>query len=239
MAYSPVPTVTTSDLWTAGQHNTYCRGNAQQSIPYVIQGAGDMARAATANSIERLAFTKNSVMISGASQAAWTQYADYLYRAFCVSIGGGGITHRYRYIGDMAYVTSGAQSISTATETVITYAASWFGDSLGTWSISAPSKVYIPNDFPAGRYYRIIGYLHTPGAAFSKTGMTRIRFRKNGSSYFGGNMESHNSVTPVFHLSAVEIVKLEPGDYVEMMAYQNNGSAMEVFKRRLAVFMVV
>lgn len=237
MSYSPVPTVTTSDLWTAGQHNTYCRGNAQQSTPYVIQGAGDMARAATANSIERLPFSENSVMVSGSNQAEWMQYSADAYRAFCVSFAGDSIHHRFRYIGDMAYVTSGGQSISNATETAVNYVASWFGDSFGTWSASAPSKVYIPGDFPAGRYYRIIGYLHT--ASGSKTGMTRVRFRKNGSSYFGGNMESHGSLTPVFHLTAVEIVKLEPGDYIEMMVYQNNGSAMDVFQRRLGIFMVV
>ena len=193
----------------------------------MVQSAGDVAYALTANSIGRLAFGAKSVLISGATAPEWMQYSVDAYRAFCVSFSGGGITHRFRYIGDMAYVTSGGQSINNATETAVTYSASWFGDSLGTWSASAPSKVYIPGDFPAGRYYRIIGYLHT--ASGSKTGMTRIRFRKNGSTYFGGNMESHGSLTSVFHLTAVEIVKLEPGDYIEMMVYQNNGSAMDVF----------
>lgn len=239
MAYSPVPTVTTSDLWTAGQHNTYCRGNAQQSIPYVIQSAGDVAYALTANSIGRLAFGAKSVLISGSTAPEWMQYEPSAYRAFSISYDGGAITNRWRYIGDMAYVTGAAQSINNATETAITYDASWFGSSLGTWSSSAASRLVIPANFPAGRYYRIIGYLHTPGSAYTKTGMTRIRFRKNGSTYFGGNMESHGSASSVFHLSAVEIVKLEPGNYIEMMAYHNNGSAMEVFARRLAIFMVV
>ena len=165
MAYTSVPTVATDDIWTAGQHNTYCRSNSQQSIPYVMQSAGDMAYAASAKSIARLEFTPGSILLSGNNYPEWKPYSTYQYKAVCVDSGGGNITDYYRYIGDMAYKSSGTgQSINTSSETAASFEYSYLGSYFGTWSASDPTKVYIPASFPAGHFYRIIGYLHNQSA---------------------------------------------------------------------------
>lgn len=53
MAYSPVPTVVTGDLWTAANHNTYIKDNLAALWPYTA--AGDIAVASGANALARLA----------------------------------------------------------------------------------------------------------------------------------------------------------------------------------------
>lgn len=54
MAYSVVPTVTTGDLWTAANHNTYVRDNFAASIPDLFTTKGDLAVSSGADAAGRL-----------------------------------------------------------------------------------------------------------------------------------------------------------------------------------------
>lgn len=42
MAYTPVPTVSTGDLWTAADHNTYIKDNFAAGVPAIITAKGDL-----------------------------------------------------------------------------------------------------------------------------------------------------------------------------------------------------
>jgi hypothetical protein len=55
MAYSPVPTVTTGDTWSAANHNTYIRDNFAAGVPDIFTAAGDLPYATAANAAAALA----------------------------------------------------------------------------------------------------------------------------------------------------------------------------------------
>lgn len=55
MAYNPVPSVTTGDLWTASNHNTYIRDNFAAGVPDIFTTKGDIVAASGANACDRLA----------------------------------------------------------------------------------------------------------------------------------------------------------------------------------------
>ena len=49
MAYNAVPLVTTGDLWTASNHNTYVRDNFAAGVPDIFGAKGDLAVASQAD----------------------------------------------------------------------------------------------------------------------------------------------------------------------------------------------
>jgi len=55
MAYTPLPTVTTSELWTAANHNAYVKDNFDVGVPDIFTTAGDIVYATAANVAARLA----------------------------------------------------------------------------------------------------------------------------------------------------------------------------------------
>lgn len=55
MAYSPVPTVVTGDLWTASNHNTYIRDNFAAGVPGILEAKGGIAVASGAQAAAELA----------------------------------------------------------------------------------------------------------------------------------------------------------------------------------------
>lgn len=63
MAYTAVPTVTTGDLWTAANHNTYIRDNFAASAPDLFTAKGDIICASAANTAVVLAGSDNDKMI--------------------------------------------------------------------------------------------------------------------------------------------------------------------------------
>lgn len=87
MAYNAVPTVTTGDLWTASNHNTYIRDNLAALFPYLA--AGDLATAANANSLQRIAAGAVGTIfsINGSNMPAWAGIKGSL--PFVFNDGGG------------------------------------------------------------------------------------------------------------------------------------------------------
>ena len=63
MAYNPVPTVVTGDLWTASNHNTYIRDNFAAGVPGIIQAKGDLAVGSTVRAAGRLPVGANNLML--------------------------------------------------------------------------------------------------------------------------------------------------------------------------------
>jgi len=64
MAYSPVPTVATGDLWTASNHNTYIRDNFAAGVPDIFQAAGDLVYASGADAAARLPIGNTGQILS-------------------------------------------------------------------------------------------------------------------------------------------------------------------------------
>lgn len=100
MAYSIVPTVSTSDSWTASQHNTYIKDNF--AAVWVGTTAGDMDYYTAATTKSRLAIgTSYQLLRSTGSAPAWTSLATMTANTALVSS---------QAAGDLFYATS-----STAT----------------------------------------------------------------------------------------------------------------------------
>lgn len=72
MAYNPVPTVATGDLWTASNHNTYIRDNFAAGVPDIFTAAGDLAIASGANAASNLPVGSNGQVLQViAGMPAW------------------------------------------------------------------------------------------------------------------------------------------------------------------------
>lgn len=68
--YNPLPTVTTGDLWTASNHNTYIRDNFAAGVPAIMAAKGDLAVASAPQSASRLAVGQNNqVLLAAAAEA--------------------------------------------------------------------------------------------------------------------------------------------------------------------------
>lgn len=75
MAYNAVPTVTTGDLWTASNHNTYIRDNFAAGVPDIFTTKGDLAVASGANAAVRLAVgSNNQVLMADSGKTAGVKW---------------------------------------------------------------------------------------------------------------------------------------------------------------------
>lgn len=81
MAYSAVPTVTTGDLWTASNHNTYIRDNFAAGVPGIINAKGDLAVGLALRNAGVLPVTANQnyTILSDSSQSVGMKW-DRLIR---------------------------------------------------------------------------------------------------------------------------------------------------------------
>jgi hypothetical protein len=59
MAYTPVPTVATGDLWSAANHNSYIRDNFAAGVPDIITAKGDLPVGLSVNAAGVLAIGAN------------------------------------------------------------------------------------------------------------------------------------------------------------------------------------
>ncbi|MHB0922613.1 MAG: hypothetical protein ACYC3H_01435 [Bellilinea sp.] len=64
MAYNPVPTVATGDLWTASNHNTYIRDNFAVGVPDIFTNAGDLVYGTGVNAAARRAIGSNGQVLT-------------------------------------------------------------------------------------------------------------------------------------------------------------------------------
>jgi len=75
MAYNPVPTVATGDLWTASSHNTYIRDNFAAGVPDLFTAAGDLVYGTGANAAARLAIGANGKpLVVSSGLPAWGNF---------------------------------------------------------------------------------------------------------------------------------------------------------------------
>lgn len=107
MAYTPLSTVATGDLWTAANHNTYVKDNFAAGVPDLFTTAGDTVYASGADAAARLAIGATSTfyqvvaglpawvanpIVVGAAPAtpvANTIYTDSIVKFWCLFNGTG------------------------------------------------------------------------------------------------------------------------------------------------------
>ena len=78
MAYSVVPTVSTSDSWTASQHNTYIKDNF--AAVWVGTTAGDLDYYTSATAKSRVGIgTANQLLRSTGTAPAWADLSTIIY----------------------------------------------------------------------------------------------------------------------------------------------------------------
>lgn len=235
MGYSPVPLVTTGDLWTASNNNTYVRDNFNQTAANVCTSAGDVPYALTANTVTRLGASNGGVMQTDDAKPTWLEMSATKYHRVRAKLNEDGIEYRKSSIGE--YVTSTGQSIPVSTVTAISFQYKAI-DIYDMWSAGNPTKIFIPSTFPASRWYHICGYFHLPGDIGNKNFLYQLRFRLNGTTLFGGQTIYLLNQTPVYHLSASIMKKLEPNDYVQLIAYhEDTGLTPKTLQSRFSVFM--
>jgi hypothetical protein len=77
MVYNPVPLVSTGDLWTATNHNTYIKDNFAAGVPDIFTTKGDIAVATGADVAVRMAAGANGLFLMADS----AQANGLIYRA--------------------------------------------------------------------------------------------------------------------------------------------------------------
>ena len=237
MAYSPVPLVTTGDLWTASNNNTYVRDNFNQTAAHACADIGDIPYALTANTVTSLGVSAGGVMCSDDTKPAWLAKSATGYYRIRVKLNEDGIEYRPGWIGEYVTYTGSGQSINVSTNTPISFQYKSV-NKYDMWSSGDPTKIFIPSTFPASRWYHICGYFHLPGDIGNKNFLYQLRFRLNGTTLFGGQTIYLLNQTPVYHLSASIMKKLEPNDYVQLIAYhEDTGLTPKTLQSRFSVFM--
>lgn len=239
MAYTPVPTVTTGDLWTASLHNTYCRDNFAQTSPAIVTAAGDMTYAATANTVTRLPIVRGSVLTSDDALPEWLTL-NVGYNSVQGKIGGDGLRFFGGNIGAFIYAYNVNNTVISSSYTALNFNYNYSDSELTLWTSSLPSRMIIPSNFPANRWYRVTGYFHWSGPEVGqKNGLCELRFGKNGTTLFGGQSGNFYGLTDVIHMNASYYIKLTPGDYIELIAYHKNTADLRAYQARLSCFMEV
>jgi len=78
MAYNPVPTVATGDLWTASNHNTYIRDNFAAGVPAILSAKGMIAVASGSQTASGLAVGNNGeVLMAKSTEALGIKWAKF------------------------------------------------------------------------------------------------------------------------------------------------------------------
>lgn len=90
MAYTPVPSVSTGDTWSASQHNTYVRDNFAAGVPDIFTTKGDLAVATAADTAARLAVGSTGAILVADSAAAagvrWSSTGKTASAGFAIGI---------------------------------------------------------------------------------------------------------------------------------------------------------
>lgn len=86
MTYQTVPTVTTGDMWTASQHNTYVRNNFSELWPYTAKN--QLAYAATSSILTKTNTPTDTQVLSVSSGVpTWVNYQQTRKFCFLESLG--------------------------------------------------------------------------------------------------------------------------------------------------------
>lgn len=140
MAYNPVPTVVTGDLWTASNHNTYIRDNFAAGVPGIIQAKGDLAVGSTVRAAGRLPVGANNLMLMADSSQSlgikWGKSPELLPE----SLQNSSWTGTVKSVGNYVLTANGFNNAipASARGLIMTVSAKWNNVSGGNFLNIAP-----------------------------------------------------------------------------------------------------
>jgi hypothetical protein len=164
MAYSPVPTVTTGDAWTASNHNTYIRDNFAAGVPDIFAAKGDLAVGSGPDAAVRLGVGANgSILIADSSKAAGMRWGS---------------------LNAAAKVSKTALAVGAGTSVTVEFAAEDL-DPRGMVNLAtSPSRITIPSGLDG--WYLIEIYINWNNTSATKT----AKVYKNGAELYPDKAEA-------------------------------------------------
>ena len=142
MAYTEVPTVTTGEVWTAADHNTYIKDNFAAGVPDIFTTKGDLAVGTGANAASRLAIgTAGQYLVTDSDEATGLKWYTFPEDA---------ITARYSRT-DTAEIANNTVTIvdydvsDWDSDSRVTTGASWKFDASGTERFLVLASLRIEN----------------------------------------------------------------------------------------------
>jgi len=147
-----------------------------------------------------------------------TNSTEYYSGSAWVALGGGGASG---FVGVSVSSTTD-QTISNATFTALTWDGEYFDTDSFHSNVTNNSRITIPSG-KAGKYL-ISGYVTWDNGT---TGSRQLLIRKNGSSTYVQSLTAANFY-PTGTVSY--IADLAVGDYIEMFAWQSQGSSITLYK---------
>jgi hypothetical protein len=119
-------------------------------------------------------------------------------------------------------------SVSNATATALGF-LTWDYQHGGTFSVTGQTRVYAPRD----GVYSISGNVYF---AANATGFRWAYLRRNGSTSIAEDARNAVTASGVGTLISVATdYYLSSGDYIELIAYQNSGGTLNVYKCHLSM----
>ena len=203
MAWVTPPTVSTGDTITATQWNNLAN-DLNETAPGKVTTKGDIIAATGANEVARVAVGANGAgLVADSTQSAGVAWLLPQY---------------------VSANRTANQSISTGTDTAIQLTAA---DSFDSNGLHDPATNNTRLTASVAGKYLVAGEI----TFAANTGGTQryARIRKNGSSTQATCRDSQapaSGVTPT--VQVVAFVQLAASDYVELMAYQDSGGALNV-----------
>ena len=177
----------------------------------ILDAKGDLISATAADTPARLAVgTNDQVLTADSTTATGLKWATPA-------------SSTPTFVGSSVYKTGGAQSISTATATAVTFNAEVFDTDAFHNNSTNNTRFTVPAG--KGGYYLINGSVSFLGNA---TGLRAAYVYKNGAvSTYTSQMATAGSAANTI-LNFNQTIKLVATDYVELFAYQSSGGNLNL-----------
>ena len=118
------------------------------------------------------------------------------------------------------YTTSNSQSISNATETVIT---TWTVDFDSNAAMNASSGVYTA---PVSGKYLVVGFIQLAAAVYVVGAQYSLTLQKNGSDFEAlGGLFGQGTPTALMDLNGSALISLNAGDTINLAVFQTSGGS--------------
>lgn len=211
MAYTPVPTKNTGDLWSADDNNTYIRDNFAAGVPDIFTAKGDLAVATAADTATRLALgSTGQFLIADSSRTCGVKWG---------AAGTGTIYIRYK--------VNAVQSIANNTGVILNFGTKVF-DTVSGVTTGASWKYTVPAG--KGGYFLVsVGATLESNAGWGAGEFLKVLLFKNSTSYTAiGYTILPAAGTYAVSANGATVISATDGDDLFVKAWQTSGGAINI-----------